>query len=70
LENAKKVTVSITLVVTGFLLAVGYPYLLFFTSEKTSLKVIKITLALIFIVLGALASATGFILLRGVRREE
>jgi len=66
----RRTLVAIALLTVGFLLAAGYPYLLYFTSEKTSIEVIKITLSLVFIILGAIAGATGLILLRGVKREE
>ncbi len=66
----KRGLISLFLILVGFLLAVGYPYLLYFTSEKTAIRVIKATLALIFIIVGSFLSATGFVLFKGVSTKE
>ncbi len=69
METRRRVT-SLGLILIGLLLAVGYPYLLYFTSEKTAIKVIKATLALVFIIIGAFLSSTGLVLYKGVKTLE
>jgi len=68
--EAKKKATSLGLIFIGLLLTIGYPYLLYFTSEKTAIKVIKATLALIFIIIGTFLSSTGLVLYKGVKTVE
>ncbi len=68
--ESKRKALSFILILIGFLLAIGYPYLLYFTSEKTVLKIIKATFAIFFIAVGAFLGSTGLILYKGLKTAE
>jgi hypothetical protein len=72
--NARSIAAAVGLVVAGAILAVLYPYSLFYTSRETECLIVRATLALLGLLLGAFISSAGIALLaaskvRGVEAE-
>jgi hypothetical protein len=74
MSSARGIAAAIGLVAVGAVLAVLYPYSLFYTSWETECLIVRATLALLGLLLGALISSAGLALLlaskvRGVEAE-
>lgn len=74
MSSARSIVVAVGLVVAGAVLAILYPYSLFHTSRETECLIVRATLAVLGILLGALISSAGIALLaaskvRGVEAE-
>ncbi len=68
--NVANTSVAILLIIAGLLIGIGYTFILIISSPTNVVEILRITVSILSLAIGAFLGAVGIIMLRGIKVED